>query len=410
MSDDDTGNWRAETASDEQPQSGSDSPVANEQSSVMGAVGASIVGVVIGLMLLIASLGGIFWNENSSVQVARALDEGLGVVVSAPSDRVDPGHEGKLVHVTGALSSARGVRDDLLNVPAQGLRLRRVVEMMQWKESSSSRDGRTTYSYSREWSSSAIDSSRFRDAANHRNPPFPFQSQTFNATDAMLGPYRLGAAALAEFQYRSETRAAPPQTSIDGIARRLNRPAFASDEWLVVSRNAADPAVGDLRIAWRLIPEGPGSVAGRQISGEIAAYTARNGRPVLLAATGTHSAEAMFALGQADNRFFTWVIRIICLFVLFFAFLLVMGPFLFLASRIPIIGDIFAAGSIVVALVMTIVVGFGAIGIAWFAVRPLLTLSLLAAGVAAVMGAKWLNRGKAEQKHAGQPMTAGLKR
>lgn len=380
--------------------------VAGEERSFLQQLWASIVGILFGFVAIGLGLGVIVWNENNSVQIARALNEGLGVTIAAPADRVDPGLEGKMVHLTAALASQRGVRDDLLNVAGQGLRLRREVEMFQWKESSSTKDGRTTYTYNRDWSSSPQDSSRFRDAANHRNPAFPFRSQTFTATDAMIGPYRLGAAALEQFQPRSESRLTPPQAATDAIGRRLNRPATVTDDRVYFGRDAADPAVGDLRISWKLIAAGPGSVAARQTAGELTAYTARNGRPVLLAATGTHSAEAMFAQGQADNRVFTWIVRLACLFGIFIGFLLLLGPFTFLASYIPIVGDLFAAGAAVIALVMTLVVGGGAIALAWFAVRPLLTLGIVVGVLASIAGLKWLTRGRAEQKLAGRQAPA----
>jgi Transmembrane protein 43 len=404
MSDDDAGGSFVDAPSNDGASSDTsataDGAISDEPLSFFEQLWQSIVGVLIGVLLVFGSIAGVFWNENNSVQVARALDEGLGVTISAPADRLDPANEGKLVHVIGNLASRQGVRDDLLNVAAQGVRLQRQVEMYQWKESSSTKDGRRTYSYSAEWSSAPQDSSRFRDAANHRNPGFPFASQTFRAADATLGSYRLGEATLAAFQSRSETRVTPPQTAVDGAGRRANRSAALVDGELYLGRDQANPVVGDMKVSWRLIAAGPGSIAARQTAGEFSAYTARNGRPVLLAATGSHSAEAMFAQGQADNRLFTWIIRGVVLVFMFVGFFLMLGPFVFLASYVPVVGDLFAAGAGIIALVMTLIVGGGSIAIAWFAVRPLLTATIVGGVAAAVFGFKRLTRGKAEQKLA----------
>lgn len=360
----------------------------------------SIVGVLFGFLFVGGAIFGIFWNENASVQVARALDEGLGVTIAASADRVDATNEGKLVHVTGPLASREGVRDDLLGLSGQGLRLVRYVEMYQWRESGSTNQGQRTYSYSREWSSSRHDSSRFRDAANHRNPVMPFSGQIFTAGDGMIGVYRLGAQAIAAFQSRSEIALPPPQVLVDAFGRRMNKPASIVDGKLYASRDPANPEIGDIRVSWRIVPVGPGSLAARQTAGELTAYSARNGRPVLLAATGTHSADAMFTQGQADNRFWTWILRAVLLFLMFVGFLMIMGPFTTLASYVPILGDIVAAGAAAIAFVLTFVVGGAAIAIAWFAVRPLLSLGILAVAVAGFMGMKYLNQGKAAQKQA----------
>ncbi len=395
----DSGSTDNSAGPDSGDSSGSDS-VSDEPLSFLEQLWQSIVGVLIGFVLILASIFGIFWNENNSVQIARALTEGLGVTISAPADRLDPANEGKLVHVVGNLTSNRGVRDELLNLSAQAVRMERHVEMYQWKESSSTKDGRRTYSYSSEWSSSRQDSSRFREAANHQNPVFPFTSQTFQAADAHIGPYRLGEDALSAFQSRSESKSNLPQPMIDALGRRIGRPVSFADGTLHVGRNPTDPDIGDLKVSWRTIPVGPGSIAARQTSGELSAYTARNGRSVLLASTGNHSAEAMFAQGQSDNSVMTWIIRAVLIVIMFIGFLLMLGPFTFLASYIPIIGDLFAAGAGIIALVMTLITGGGSIAIAWFAVRPLLTAAIIAGVAASVLGFKWLSRGKAEQKIA----------
>lgn len=355
----------------------------------------SLIAVLIGLLLLGGSIAGIFWNENRAVQEARALDEGLHVTIEARADQLDPANQGKLVHISGAMSSASGVRDDRLAVSAPAVRMTRHVEMYQWREEQKTENNRTVYSYSRVWSSTAVSSSGFRDAANHRNPSMPLSDQSYLATDAMIGAYRLSQDALNAFQPRSEVSFEPNNATVSAIGQGLRRPTRLVDKTIVVGNDPDNPQIGDLKISFRIVPVGPASIAARQMGSELTAYTARNGRTVLLAQTGTLSTEAMFAQGQADNRVLTWILRAVTLAAMFIGFMLIASPFTTLASYIPFIADILAAGVAILALVLTILLGTTVTAIAWFVVRPILTIALIVGGVGVLMLVKWLTNGRA---------------
>ena len=83
----------------------------------------SFVGVLVGLVLVIASIVGIFWNEGRAIETARALAEGEGAVVSVDAGKVDPANEGKLVHVMGAANATAPLADPQFPVKATGLKL-----------------------------------------------------------------------------------------------------------------------------------------------------------------------------------------------------------------------------------------------------------------------------------------------
>ena len=58
-------------------------------------IGSSLGGIVVGILLIIASFPTLFWNEGRAVKTAQSLEEGGGAVVSVAVDRVDPQNEGK---------------------------------------------------------------------------------------------------------------------------------------------------------------------------------------------------------------------------------------------------------------------------------------------------------------------------
>ena len=141
--------------------------------SWISRIGQSIVGVLIGLVMVIASIVVLFWNEGRAIQTARSLAEGARLVVDVDSARVDPGNEGKLVHISGDLTAPGRLSDAEFGVTAKGLRLVRAVEMYQWKEETKTETHQklgggeediTTYTYHRVWSDTRHDSSRFRQS------------------------------------------------------------------------------------------------------------------------------------------------------------------------------------------------------------------------------------------------------
>ena len=82
------------------------------------------------------------------------------------ADKVDPANEGKLVHVTGTLSTTGPATDSDFAVKIDGVRLVRHVEMFQWTEQSGTETTKklgggettkTTYTYRQEWADKPVD-------------------------------------------------------------------------------------------------------------------------------------------------------------------------------------------------------------------------------------------------------------
>jgi hypothetical protein len=149
-------------------------------------LGQAIVGVLMGLVFVVVSIGVLFWNEGRAIRTAQGLAEGAGIVRSVSADRVDPSNDGRLIHVTGMLSTAGAVSDPDFALRAQAVRLERHVEVYQWKEETHSEtrtkfgggeERTTTYKYVRTWSDKPIDSDRFKEPRGHTNPVIVYQSR-----------------------------------------------------------------------------------------------------------------------------------------------------------------------------------------------------------------------------------------
>jgi len=139
-------------------------------------LGQAIVGVLFGFIFVIVSVVVLFWNEGRAIRTAQGLAEGAGIVRSVMVDSVDRSNDGRLIHVTGMLSTGGPVSDPDFALRVNGVRLVRHVEVFQWKEETHSEtrtkfgggeERTTTYKYVRSWSDKPIDSDRFREPRGH---------------------------------------------------------------------------------------------------------------------------------------------------------------------------------------------------------------------------------------------------
>ncbi len=372
----------------------------------------SITGILIGLALVAATIWGIFWNEGRAIGTTRALNEGSGVTVTVPPTRVDPANEGKLVHVSGDLRSGGRLTDSDFQITTDAVRLVRKVEMYQWKEeqrtetrsnAGGSQTRTTTYEYTRVWSDRPIDSSRFRRPGGHENPAMPVTGRSQTAPNATIGAFRAESRVVGLFGSSAERRLEVTDAQLRAFQARFGSQARLADGNVYVGYDAGSPAVGDVRISYTVLPEGPVTVVAKQVAQGFGPYQASNGRDVFLGETGTKAAQELYAHAHESNRILTWVLRLVALIVMWIGFNLVLRPFVVLADVIPLFGSAMAAGAGIVALALTLVVALPTFAIAWFWHRPVMSIALIAAGVAGAYGLKLLG----ERRRAAAPPAGG---
>ncbi|KAF0227709.1 MAG: hypothetical protein FD175_2622 [Beijerinckiaceae bacterium] len=345
--------------------------------------------ILMGLVLIPLACWGLFWNEGRAIKTARALDEGKSIVRSIGTERIDPALNGQLVHVAGETRSAGGVADADLGVKTAGLKLMRRVEMYQWIEREEGSGQDRKYVYSRDWRTSGVESGRFRAPAGHENPAFPqYRNRDFGAQDARIGAFQIGSTAVAQLGGAEEY---PISNAGLAIAQRVTgRPTQVAGGGYYVGQNPGSPRVGDVRITYKIVREGPASFVGRQEAEGLQVYRAKNGQQFLLAGAGIHSSDDLFQTAHEDNRTLTWILRGVGLLVLFIGFSSLFAPVNLLASYIPILGSLVSGAVTLVAAAATAIVGPLVIAIAWFAYRPLLSVGVIAAGLAIAYGFRQL--------------------
>ena len=231
----------------------------------------SVLGIGAGIVLIIGMIALLWWNEGRAVQTQRSLSEGSGLVVSLPISSVDPAQEGQLVHLTGALSTDQMLSDDTFLVTAQGVRLVRNVEMYQWIETSTterqqnlggSETRTTTYSYALGWADRQQDSSKFQDAAAHQNPPMSHTGSTFRLESAELGAFTVGRNVLD--RVGGADRLELPAEFEEPLRERFGENVSIVDGAVYLGADPAQPALGDHRVSYEMVPLGTISVVGAQ--------------------------------------------------------------------------------------------------------------------------------------------------
>ncbi len=239
----------------------------------------------------------------------------------------------------------------------------------------------TTYSYHRGWSSTAIDSSRFRQPDGHHNPPLRLSGRTLSPAEARLGAFRLTDQQLARIGSAEALPVEPGR-----IAAYRPGTQVADGRILVGADPGAAPRVGDLRISYQVARAEAASVVAAQRGDGFAPYQTRAGDRLEMLATGLVPAAAMIRQAEEGNAILTWILRAAGALVMFIGFSMILRPMVVLADVVPFLGGIVGFGTGLVGMLLTAVLAPVVIAVAWFWYRPVVAVAVLAAGAAVVLG------------------------
>ena len=377
----------------------------DEESSWLQRVGQSFGGVIFGIVLVIGACVLLFWNEGRAVRTARSLAEGGHAVQTVAADKIDVANEGKLIHVTGMLTSGGPVLDKEFGMRSSGVRLHRRVEMFQWTEDSKSESKkelggsektRTTYKYERAWSEKPVDSAKFKERNGHVNPQMTYRARNLVAPQVKLGAFAVPNTLLASFG--TEEALAVSDEQAEAAEKRLDKSTHVVDGVLYIAKDPAQPSVGDYRITFTEVHLQSASVVGQQAGSGFAPYRTQAGGTVQLIAAGAVPAADMIKAAEDENRMWTWIIRLGGVVLVFVGFTLMTGPLGTLADVVPILGDVVRAGTGLLSVMCTLVVAPLVIAIAWFVYRPVVAVIVLVVGAALAYGAIHLARQRKAQR------------
>lgn len=371
--------------------------------SWLGRIKRSLGGFLFGLLLVVAMVVLLFWNEGRAVQTAKSLAEGATAVVSVTADAIEPSNNARLIHVSGAVTADSVPTDTDFGIAKQGIRLVRSVEMYQWKETRNTEtrtkvgggeETVTTYSYGKGWDEQPIVSSDFRQPAGHSNPPMEIRSRTIQIPEGRLGAFTLDEPVLSRIHDDAELPLSAEQLPTVDAAYGGTQKVNIVGGRIYLAQNPTNPAVGDYKISYSYVPLGVVSVVAKQDGQRLDRYQTEAGDQLLMVRSGDVAADTMFADAVSENTMITWILRAVGLIVLFSAFAMVMAPLGIVADVIPFIGSIVRLGTGLVAFVLAVLVGGATIAAAWFYYRPLLSLAIGGAAVLIAVAITYLGRKK----------------
>jgi hypothetical protein len=339
----------------------------------------------------------LWWNEGRAVKTADGLTEGAGKVESVFSGDINPKYEGELIQIVDNVISDDTLIDYDFNVKSTGLKMKRKVEMYQWKEKKSDKKKKnlggsetttSTFDYATEWSEDLINSNNFEVQNQYINPSnFPIEQKDYQVENATIGAFDM------------------PQNLISSLGdyKSINHKEFLSSNYdTVVSSSTIyigkgslnSPLVGDVKVTFTEVKEKKVSIISKQSGNTLVPYETENGSSISLLETGEVSPEKMFATAQSNNSTMTWILRAVGFFMMFFGISRIFNPLVILADVIPFLGSLLGAGIGLFSGVIAFMLSLITIGIAWVASRPLLGFSILGIGVIAFIFTYFATRKK----------------
>lgn len=382
-------------------------------------LGGSIKGVLIGGALFIAGFPVLFYNEGNSVKTAKAIDEGEGACITVESNaNIDQAYNDKLVHMSGKADTQDVLTDDTFGVSATAIRLERQVEMYQWIEESHSQKKKklggseetvTTYTYKKDWSSTAIDSSGFKEAGHDNPGSMEFESDRMYASNVSFGAFRLSKNQIESIgsaqNYKFPTNFVCKVERVKVVGTTIYVPNAETRGNALNNRDVASQTrIGDMRVTFRVVYPHEISLIAKQHGDTFVAYTAKNGKKLSYLEDGVKDAAEMFETARTNNKITTWLVRIAGFLLMFIGLSMVFKPLSVLADVLPILGDIVEMGMGIVAGLIALICSLVTIAIAWLFYRPILGGILLA--VAAFFVWKLIQKRKAAKAAATAATTA----
>ncbi len=339
----------------------------------------SLKNIVFGFVVFGLGIGLLWWNEHRAVRDYQEINDVRNNVVSVASDSVSPINEGLPVHVSGRAQTADVLKDPLFEVEANAIRFRRKVEMYQWKERIESTTKKKmgggtekpeTPFYDKVWSEQLISSQNFRESG-HENPAAMHPEGWTDVADTVtLDSFTLSQDAVQKL------RAYEPYT-----VHRATLPEGARLEDSVIKYGASDsaPEIGDRRVSFQIVPQGPVSIIAAQVGSELAPWVSSRGKGYIRVQTGTHAAEEMLTQAESEIRMLTWLLRAGGWLLMSFGMITVMTPLSVLGDVLPFLGNLIGGGIKLFSFFTCAVLALLIIGIAWMAARPLVGIPVVVA-------------------------------
>lgn len=351
----------------------------------LSKITGSIKGILIGLILFVASIGVLYWNEGR-VDLSGIADKATEISATEQSTEA----EGQLVSVSGTLTTESLLGDTYLQ-PANYVAVSRKVEMYAWTEesetTSKTTDGKNyvdaegnetstaekTYVYKKVWTSSPKKSSSFQYPAEHQNPTMPLESEMKHVESAKVGIYEIDIAK-AQLPAFKEVALNDANTILDeGVLTEDEdegtqyfadfndiAPTLESNQYIFKGFGTLEePEVGDIRISYTALPADQDITVFGQLNGtKITPYIGDKNSKLYRVFDGTRD-ESLSQMSTEHTQS-TWGLRILGFILMWISLGMLLGPISAVLDFVPLVGDIsrsaIGIATFIVAAVLSTVV------------------------------------------------------
>ena len=401
-------------------------------------VGNSFKAIGSGILLFCAGTALLWWNEGRAVKTEKMLDEaGSAYVEMENPNKKDASLEGELICGTALATTEDSLSDAQFGIGAKAIALKRSVEYYQWVEHAEEKKedklgGKevttTTYTYSKEWVSSQVQSSEFKDPAyqNKNMVLTTVEDKEQYAENVSWGAYKLTESLIHSIssregldltisedllrQFDKNTQTAyerfygvqknrqpaeqPAETaavsdSVKAVNDSINN-AIANAEnkkdleyvhqagnVLYFGRVPGSPEVGDVRVTFEKVVPAKVTVMAVVDGDSFKPFKAKNGKRFQTLVMGKKSGDEIIDAEKDANNMLTWALRILGVLMVIGGLKGIFGFIETILKVVPFIAGIFGWGVGLVCSVIGVAWSLIVIAIAWLFYRPLLGITLL---------------------------------
>ncbi len=320
---------------------------------------SSIKGILLGFLMFIVSFGVLYWNEGR-VDVSKIAKNAVEIEATspAPTEASD-----ELVSTTGILKSNEKIGDTFLE-EGNYLSIERNVEMYAWQEEARSESKKnvggsetteTTYTYKKDWTSTPMSSSNFKQPEGHQNPQMPLDRTSVRVKNVKIGMYDVDMNQVELPEHRA--------LSLNNNNVILSNDfKLANDQHLFKGKGSiSSPEVGDLKISYSVIhnPLDTATIFGKldATSQKISPYYGQKNAKLYRIFEGTR--DTAISTMKTEHTIMTWLLRAIGFALMWFGLMALFAPISVVLDVLPIFGSISKVGigliTFIVSLVLSII-------------------------------------------------------
>lgn len=360
-------------------------------------VGNSFKKILTGFLLLIAGTVLLFWNEGRSVKTTRMLKHAQKECVHLPDpSAVDPAFEGKMVHLNGFATTDEILTDSYFGVYTNAVKIIREAEYYQWVEHSHTetrdkigggQEEITTYTYSKEWVGSPVNSDSFEDPdyRGRNSVKANVEDNTVTAQNVNVGAYKLTPGLVAQMNNEVPFEIEGVEDfEINKIVAQDPENYHVKSNVAYIGKNISVPEIGDVRITFTKVMPADVSILSRIVGNTFEPFVDKNGYSLSTLKEGTESMEAMFQGEHSANKTTAWLLRLLGIILVYSGFKSMFEFLVTLLKVLPFLASIMNLGVSLVCGVLTFAWCLVVIALGWIWYRPLLGILLLALAAAAI--------------------------